>query len=73
MDRAFRTIMNRFGQSLIDAAKMCATTPARQLNLTGFGAIAEGAVADLAVLDREYRVVRTLIEGQEVYRSGATA
>jgi N-acetylglucosamine-6-phosphate deacetylase len=73
MDRAFRTIMNRFGQSLIDAAKMCATTPARQLNLTGFGAIADGAVADLAVLDREYRIVRTFIEGQEVYRSGATA
>ena len=73
MDRAFRTIISRFGQSIVDAATMCATTPARQLDLTGFGAIAEGAVADLAVLDREYRVVRTFIDGQEVYRSGATA
>ena len=34
---------------------MCATTPARELGLTGFGAIAEGAVADLVVLDRQFR------------------
>ena len=73
MDSALRTIIDRFDQSLIDAATMCATTPARQLNLTGFGVIAEDAVADLAVLDREYRVVRTFIDGQEVYRSGADA
>jgi N-acetylglucosamine-6-phosphate deacetylase len=73
MDRAFRTIIDRFGQSLVDAARMCATTPARQLNLTAVGIIAEGAVADVTVLDREYRVVRTFIDGEEVYRSGTTA
>jgi N-acetylglucosamine-6-phosphate deacetylase len=73
MDRAFRTIIDRFGQSLVDAARMCATTPARQLNLTAAGIIAEGAVADVTVLDREYRVVRTFIDGEEVYRSGTTA
>ena len=73
MDRALRTIVDRFGQSLIAAARMCAATPARQLNLTGFGVLSEGAVADVTVLDREYRVVRTFIDGQEVYRSGATA
>ena len=67
MDRAFRTIVNRFGRSVVDAAAMCATTPARQLNLTGLGVIAEGAVADLVVLDREYRVVRTFIAGEEAY------
>jgi N-acetylglucosamine-6-phosphate deacetylase len=73
MDRAFFTIVNRFGRSVVDAATMCATTPARQLTLNGFGVIGEGAVADLAVLDREYRVVRTFVDGEEIYRSGATA
>ena len=29
---------------------MCATTPARELGLAGFGVIAEGAMADLVVL-----------------------
>jgi N-acetylglucosamine-6-phosphate deacetylase len=72
MDRAFRTIVNRFGASLVEAAAMCATTPARQLGLTGFGVIAAGAVADLVVLDREYRVVRTFVGGEDVYRAGAT-
>jgi N-acetylglucosamine-6-phosphate deacetylase len=35
--------------------------------MTGFGAIAEGAVADLVVLDKDYRVMRTFIDGQQVY------
>ena len=70
MDRAFRTIVTILGRSVVDAATMCATTPARQLNLTGLGVIAEGAAADLVVLDREYRVVRTFIAGEEAHGPG---
>ena len=68
MDRAFRTVVTAFGQSVVDAALMCATTPARQLGLTGFGVLAEGAIADVVVLDRGFRVVRTFIDGREVFR-----
>jgi N-acetylglucosamine-6-phosphate deacetylase len=71
MDRAFRTIVNRFGRSVIDAAMMCATTPARQLGLHGLGVIAADAIADVVVVDRDCRVVHTFVAGQEVYRSGA--
>jgi len=67
MDRAFRRIVSRFGGSLVEAATMCSTTPARELGLTGFGVIAEGAVADLVVLDRSFRVLRTLIGGEEAW------
>ena len=67
MDRAFRAIVASFGGSLVEAATMCSTTPARELGLTGFGVIAEGAVADLVVLDRGFRVVRTFIGGEEVW------
>jgi N-acetylglucosamine-6-phosphate deacetylase len=73
MDRAFRMLVTSFGQSVADAATMCATTPARQLGLTGFGVLAEGASADVVVLDRGFRVVRTFIDGVEVYRSGTAA
>jgi N-acetylglucosamine-6-phosphate deacetylase len=66
MDRAFRTIVTRLGSSIVEAATMCSTTPARELGLTGFGVIAVGAVADLVVLDRGFRVVRTLIGGEQV-------
>jgi N-acetylglucosamine-6-phosphate deacetylase len=67
MNRAFATIVSRFGGSLVDAAMMCSTTPARELGLTGFGVLAEGAVADVVVLDRGFEVVRTFIGGQEVW------
>jgi N-acetylglucosamine-6-phosphate deacetylase len=67
MDRAFRTIVTRCGASIVEAATMCSTTPARELGLTGFGVIAVGAMADLVVLDRGFRVVRTFIGGEQVF------
>ena len=66
MDRAFRTIVTRLGSSIVEAVTMCSTTPARELGLTGFGVIAAGAMADLVVLDRGFRVVRTFIGGEQV-------
>jgi N-acetylglucosamine-6-phosphate deacetylase len=70
MDRAFRNIVTMFRASVIEAAVMCSTTPARALGLVGVGAIAEGHVADVVVLDRALRVERTFIDGEEVYRAG---
>jgi len=67
MDRAFANIVSVFGASLVDAALMCATNPAAALGLGSQGVIAAGAVADLAVLDRHLRVVRTFIGGVEAF------
>ena len=67
MDRAFRNLVTRFEQTIIDAATLCSTTPARELGLTGFGVIAEDAVADLVVLDRTFNVMYTVIGGQCVF------
>lgn len=74
MDRAFRTIVTLFGLSIVDAAMLCATTPARELGLTGFGVLARDCVADITVLDRGFGVVRSFIDGEEVYTAeGAKA
>jgi N-acetylglucosamine-6-phosphate deacetylase len=75
MDRAFRTIVTGFGLSPVDAALLCSTTPARELGLTGFGVVARDCVADIAVLDRGFSVVRTYIDGEQVYgqRAGTEA
>ena len=73
MDRAFRTIVTVFGFLVAEAAVLCSTTPARELGLTGFGVLAVDAYADVTVLDRDFRVMRTFIDGREVYRSGAAA
>ena len=65
MDRAFRNVVTRFGGSLVDAALLCSTSPARALGLSGFGVLADGAAADVVVLDRVFRVVRTFIGGRD--------
>jgi N-acetylglucosamine-6-phosphate deacetylase len=59
------------GVSPVDAAMMCATTPARELGLIDHGALAEDAVADLVVLDARLSVVQTYIAGQLVYARSA--
>jgi N-acetylglucosamine-6-phosphate deacetylase len=64
MDRAFRNLVERVGLSLVDAARMCATTPARELRLAGQGAIEPGAFADLVVLDGHLRVAQTWVGGE---------
>ena len=67
MDRVFQTLVGRVGVSLVDAVALCSTTPARELGLLGHGLLAEDAVADLVVLDPQFNVVQTYVEGQLVY------
>jgi N-acetylglucosamine-6-phosphate deacetylase len=64
MDRAFAKLVREIGLSLVDAATVCAGTPARALRLEGLGVIAAGATADLVVLNRELEVVRTFVGGR---------
>lgn len=67
MEQAFQRLVGTVGVSLVDAALMCATTPARALGLHGHGVLAAGAVADLVVLDAAYRVVQTWVGGELVW------
>jgi N-acetylglucosamine-6-phosphate deacetylase len=67
MDRAFATLVRQCDVDLVDAARMCATTPARDLRLAKHGCIEAGQVADLAVLDGELRVVETWIDGRRAW------
>lgn len=68
MDGAFRNLV-RIGITLRDAAHLCATTPARQVGLSGHGVLAPEAKADFVILDRELRVRRTYIDGQVVWQT----
>ena len=67
MDRAFQILVGKIGLSLVDAAAVCSTTPARELGLVGHGIIAADAIADLAVLDAQLTVVQTYVGGQLAY------
>jgi N-acetylglucosamine-6-phosphate deacetylase len=70
MDRAFGRLASTMGLSLVDAATICATTPARALGLQGFGVIAPGAIADLAVLGPDLTVTQTWIAGELAFSRG---
>jgi N-acetylglucosamine-6-phosphate deacetylase len=67
MDEAFRRLTGPMAVSMVDAATMCATTPARELGLAGHGVLVEGAAADLVVLDRFGSVVQTYVAGRLAY------
>ena len=63
MDGAFRTLVRGVGLSLVDAACLCASTPARQMGLSNTGRLEVNTRADLAVLDDQLRVRQTYIAG----------
>jgi N-acetylglucosamine-6-phosphate deacetylase len=65
MDGAFRVLVGRLGLSLVDAARLCATTPARQLKAHDTGTLEVGALADVVVLDRNLAVRHTFVAGHE--------
>ena len=63
MDTAFRTLVNRIGMPVFEAARMCASTPAAELGLVDRGSIAPGLAADLVVLGPDLQVRQTYIGG----------
>ena len=67
MDQAFARLVREMRLSPVDAATLCATSAARALGLQGFGVIAPGSIADLAVLGPDFTVRQTWIAGAMVF------
>ena len=66
MDKAFRNIIS-LGYSVMEASKMASLTPAKSINLNSLGDIKPGYKADIVILDEDYRVARTYVNGIAVY------
>lgn len=73
MDQVFARLVTRAGQSLVNAATLCATTPARELGLATQGAIVAGHLADLTVLSSRLEVVQTWVGGACAWSRTRTA
>jgi N-acetylglucosamine-6-phosphate deacetylase len=63
MDGAFRVLVEKVGLSVVEAARLCSTTPAERLRLAGMGALVPGDLADFVILDRQTLRVRTTMIG----------
>lgn len=72
MDRVFACLVTQCGLDVREAAHVCATTPARELGLVGFGVLAPGGVADLTVIDANYAPVQTWIGGELAWSGTST-
>lgn len=70
MDGALRMLVNKAGVSLVDAARLCATTPAREMGLMDTGVLSPGAAADLVVLGRDLQVRQTFVRGWPALEHG---
>ena len=66
IDKAFRNIIS-LGYSLQEAAMMASLAPAKSLGLEGLGNIEVGYSADITILDKDFRVVKTIINGKIAY------
>ncbi|HHW79655.1 MAG TPA: N-acetylglucosamine-6-phosphate deacetylase [Acholeplasmataceae bacterium] len=70
MNDGVRNLVNNVGISLVDAIYVAATTPAINIGATNKGFIEEGMDADLVVLDKEFNVVMTIVNGKIMYERG---
>nr|WP_295085789.1 N-acetylglucosamine-6-phosphate deacetylase [uncultured Roseateles sp.] len=65
MDQALRNLV-AIGLSLDDAARRVSTYAADYLGMTQIGRLQPGAEADVVVFDRDLRLRRVLVEGEEI-------
>jgi N-acetylglucosamine-6-phosphate deacetylase len=71
LDQALRNMMMFTGKSLQDTLPMATSTPAEAMGIsTSKGRVNEGYDADLVLLDQQYQVDQTLVNGQVVYTRG---
>lgn len=66
MDQALRNLVQRLGLPLTDAARRVSTVAADYLGLSDRGRLAEGAWADVVVMDAQLRLRRVFVEGEEI-------
>jgi N-acetylglucosamine-6-phosphate deacetylase len=66
MDKALRNLVDMLGLDLADASRRVATYAADFLGLQDRGRLAEGAWADLVILDRDLRVQDVFTEGVSI-------
>ena len=69
LDQAVRNLVAFTGCSVPDAVATVTSTPAELLGLHDRGRLSPGARADVTVLDRDLRVVATIIGGEVAWRS----
>ena len=70
MDTAIRNVMNFTGRPLEEVILMATSVPAREMGIGNMkGRIEEGYDADLVLLNKDYQVDKTIVNGKIVFQS----
>lgn len=69
MSDVFARLVRDVGVPMVDAALMCATTPATSVGRLDLGRLVPGSHADIVILDRQWRVRETWIGGTRIFTS----
>jgi len=71
LDKAVHNMVERVGVSLPVAVQLATDTPARVLDLDAKGRLEPGFDADIVIMDENFNVIETIVEGSTVYKQGA--
>ncbi|MCX7796562.1 MAG: N-acetylglucosamine-6-phosphate deacetylase [bacterium] len=69
LDNAIKNMVNKVLVPLPFAVEMASKVPAKSIGEASIGSLSYGNKADIVVLDRNFNVVRTYIDGRLVYSS----
>jgi len=71
LDKAVRNMVEKVGVSLHVAVQMATSTPARVIGLESKGRLEPGFDADIVIMDENFNVIETIVEGSTVFKVGA--
>jgi N-acetylglucosamine-6-phosphate deacetylase len=71
LDKAVRNMVEKVGVSLPVAVQMATATPAKVLGLDEKGRLKPGLDADIVIMDENFNVIETIVEGSTVYKQDA--
>jgi N-acetylglucosamine-6-phosphate deacetylase len=71
LDKAVCNMVEKVGVSLPVAVQMATSTPARVLGLESKGMLEPGFDADIVIIDKNFNVMETIVEGLTVYKQDA--
>ena len=67
LNKAIKNIIQTTGTKITDAVRMATLNPSKVIN-TGRGIIAAGKIADLVVMNKEFEVEMTIVDGNIAYQ-----
>lgn len=65
-DKLYKTMLGAVDGNVVELAKMCSTTPARELNLTDRGEISVGKRADVLLINNCAEIEKIYIKGKNI-------